>query len=99
MQGRTPGSKRPEPKNPAPYLRRGPVIKGRSLIPGRRDPTFPAFLKLEEKPVTFREPCGMRTREEREEAVLRMMELSRSNRKLVAVMIPYDVYGNPDTQL
>jgi len=88
-----------EPKAHAPYLRKGPIIPGRPLIPGRKEPPFPAFLRIEEKSVTFRLDCGHRTREEREDAVLTMMEMARKNRKLVAVLVPDDIYHNPDTSI
>jgi hypothetical protein len=97
MQRKSPETTRFEPKALAPYLRRGPIIPGRPLIPGRKELPFPAFLRIEEKPVTFREPCGQRPREEREEAILKLMESSRRNRKLVAVLIPHDIYSNPET--
>lgn len=81
------------------YLKKGPIIPGRPLIPGRKEPPFPAFLRIEVKPVTFREPCGHRTREQREESVLTMMGMARKNREMVAVLIPNDVYDNPETSI
>ena len=79
------------------HLWKGPIIRGRPLIPGRKEPPFPPFVRIEVKPVTFRNPCGHRTREQREEAVLDMMGKARKNRKLVTVLVPNDVYHNPET--
>ena len=81
------------------YLRKGPIIKGKKLIPGKKDHPFPPFLRIEVKPVTFRREWGVRPREEREEAVARMLTMARKNRKLVAVLIPDSIYANPKTSL
>jgi len=99
MPSKSPGSQSVVPQSTQPYLRKRRIIPGRPLLPGRKEPLFPAFCRLEEKPVTFRENDGYRTREEREECVINMMQMVRKHRKLVMVMIPYEIYLNPKTAL
>ena len=76
------------------FSREFTVIKGRPLIPGRSEPEFPAFYRIETKPVTFRLP-GARPRVEREEYVIGWFERVRHSRKLVLLMIPHGIAADP----
>lgn len=74
------------------YLKRAPIIPARPLIPGRKGPTFPPYFRVEERPVTFREADGLRSREEREEYCIDWIARARKLRRLTVVLIPYDIY-------
>lgn len=91
---------RPFPDRHHAYLREVPIIPGRALIPGRKKPSFPAFLLIEEKPVTFRRPDGCRPREEREGYVIGWIARVRnSHPKLVVLLIPHEIHASSEATI
>ena len=100
MPQNSPVGRESVPASIRPYFRKVPIVPGRSLIPGRKEPTFPAFCRVEAKPVTFRSEDAARSREEREGYVIDWIARVRGRHpKLVVLMIPYDIYLNPRTAL
>lgn len=98
MPNKKPNVSRTFFRETSPYLQEIPVIPGRKLLPDRQEPPFPAFLLVDEKPVTFRSKDAYRTRQEREDYVIEWIERVRNGHpKLVVLMIPNDVYDNPET--
>jgi len=87
------------PKHSARYFRDVPIIPGRPLIEGSDRLQFPAFYRVEEKPVTFRESYGGRSRAEREAYVHRLLEMARKYEGRVIVMIPHSIYSSRETVL
>lgn len=84
-----------EPKPaPDPYLFRVPVIPGRPLIEGSDRLLFPAYYRVEAKPVTFRSRDAFRSREEREDYFFAWFERTRKKRHLVTILIPHHVYAS-----
>lgn len=78
-----------------PYLRDIPLIPGRPLIEGRSEPDFPDYVRLEEKPVTFREGRGISSREERENHCIDWIVRARRAGHRVILMIPHGLYADP----
>lgn len=74
------------------------VIKGRPLIPGRSEPEFPAFYRIEVKPVTFRLP-NARSREDREDYVIEWFARVRHARNRVLLMIPHGIAADPSLSI
>jgi len=68
-----------------------PVIPGRSLIPGRAEPTFPPFFRAEVEPVTFRRVPSELPRETIEEIYLAFVALTRADRRSMMVLVPRHV--------
>lgn len=69
-----------------------PVIPGRSLIPGRSEPTFPPFFRAQVEPVTFRNvPWNLR--ETIEEVYLLFTARALSDGRSMAVLVPRHVTG------
>jgi len=85
------------PSTVEPYLRDTPIIRGKPLLPGRKEPTFPAYYLVDEKPVTFTRFGD--SQEEHAARLARMLQLANAGGKIVMIVIPHSVYSNPNTTL
>ena len=93
----TPSARRLEPGYP--YLFREPVIPGRPLIAGSDRLIFPAYYRVDVRPVTFRSEDAFRSREEREEYVFGWFARARKKPHLAMIVIPHDIYAGKDQGL
>lgn len=79
-----------------PYLFKTLVIPGRPLIEGSDRLVFPAFYRVEECPVTFRDPGAFRTREEREDYVFGWLDRVRTRPGVIMILIPHHIYSSEE---
>lgn len=77
-----------------PYLFKAQVIPGRHLIEGSDRLIFPAYYRVESRPVTFRNPDALRTREEREDYAFDWIERIKKKPGMTLLLIPHGIYAS-----